>query len=58
MIWWLQAQIGFLPIESISASICLAIPLFIISGFIFAAAIVEDITQKEAFGFAALIFIT
>jgi Glucosyl transferase GtrII len=53
-IWWLQAQIGFLPIESMPASICLAIPLFIISGFIFAAAIVEDIKQKEAFGFAAL----
>lgn len=53
-LWWLQAQIGFLPIESMSASLCLAVPLFIISGFIFAAAIVEDIKQKEAFCFAAL----
>lgn len=52
-VWWLQAQIGFLPIESMSASMCLSIPLFIISGFIFAAAIVEDIRPREAFAFAA-----
>ncbi|MBH5397407.1 glucosyltransferase domain-containing protein [Bradyrhizobium sp. CNPSo 4010] len=51
--WWLQAQIGFLPIESMSASMCLSIPLFIIAGFIFAAAIVEDISPQEAFAFAA-----
>lgn len=53
-LWWLQAQIGFLPIESMSASMCLAVPLFIISGFIFAAAIIEDIRPLEAFAFAAL----
>jgi hypothetical protein len=53
-LWWSQSQIGFLPIESMSASICLAVPLFIISGFIFAATILEDIKQKEAFCFAAL----
>ncbi|MGL9617816.1 glucosyltransferase domain-containing protein [Bradyrhizobium sp. U531] len=53
-IWWLQAQIGFLPIESMSASMSLSVPLFIISGFIFAAAIIEDIRPQEAFAFAAL----
>lgn len=53
-LWWLQAQIGFLPIESMSASMCLAVPLFIISGFLFAAAIIEDIRPLEAFAFAAL----
>ncbi|MBR0753860.1 glucosyltransferase domain-containing protein [Bradyrhizobium jicamae] len=53
-LWWLQGQIGLSPIESVSASMCLSIPLFIISGFIFAAAIVDDIEQKEAFAFAAL----
>ena len=53
-VWWLQAQIGFQPIESMSASMCLSIPLFIISGFIFAAAIIDDIRKQEAFAFAAL----
>ena len=53
-LWWLQAQLGFLPIESMSASICLAIPLFIIAGFVFAAAIFDDLKQAEAFAFAAL----
>jgi hypothetical protein len=53
-VWWLQAQIGFQPIESMSASMCLSIPLFIISGFIFAAAIIDDIRPQEAFAFAAL----
>jgi hypothetical protein len=53
-LWWLQSQTGFLPIESMSATICLAVPLFIISGLIFAAAIVDDIRQKDAFCFAAL----
>ena len=53
-LWWLQAQSGFLPIESMSASICLAIPLFILSGFVFAAAIIDDIRPREAFAFAAL----
>lgn len=53
-VWWLQAQVGFLPIESMSASICLSVPLFIISGFAFAAAIIDDVTPKEAFAFAAL----
>jgi hypothetical protein len=37
-----------------SASMCLSIPLFIISGFIFATAIIDDIRQQEAFAFAAL----
>ncbi|WP_420971386.1 glucosyltransferase domain-containing protein [Bradyrhizobium sp. B120] len=53
-LWWLQSQIGFLPIESVSASICLSVPLLIISGFVFAAAIIDDIRPKEAFAFAAL----
>jgi hypothetical protein len=53
-VWWLQAQIGFQPIESMSASMCLSIPLFIISGFIFATAIIDDIRQQEAFAFATL----
>jgi hypothetical protein len=53
-IWWLQAQIGFLPIESMSASMCLSIPLLIISGFIFATAIIDDVRPQEAFAFAAL----
>jgi hypothetical protein len=53
-IWWLQAQIGFLPIESMSASMCLSSPLFIIAGLIFATAIIDDIGQREAFAFAAL----
>jgi hypothetical protein len=53
-LWWLQSQIGFSPIESMSASLCLSIPVFIISGFIFAAAILDDLKPKEAFSFAAL----
>jgi hypothetical protein len=53
-LWWLQSQIGFSPIESMSASLCLSIPVFIISGFIFAAAILDDVKPKEAFSFAAL----
>ncbi|MBR0849966.1 glucosyltransferase domain-containing protein [Bradyrhizobium diazoefficiens] len=53
-LWWLQAQVGFLPIESMCASMCLSIPLFIISGFIFAAAIIDDVRPHEAFAFAAL----
>nr|WP_283844173.1 glucosyltransferase domain-containing protein [Bradyrhizobium sp. BR 10289] len=53
-LWWLQAQMGFQPIESMSASMCLSIPLFIIAGFIFAAAIIDDIKPQEAFAFAAL----
>lgn len=53
-VWWLQSQIGFQPIESMSASMCPSIPLFIISGFIFAVAIIDDIRRKEVFAFAAI----
>lgn len=53
-LWWLQSQTGFLPIESVSASICLSVPLLIISGFVFAAAIIDDIRPREACAFAAL----
>lgn len=53
-LWWVQQQLGFLPLESMSASLCLAIPLFIVSGFLFAAAILDDLEAGEAFVFAAL----
>jgi glucosyltransferase GtrII-like protein len=53
-LWWAQQQLGFLPLESMSASLCLAIPLFIVSGFLFAAAILDDLEAGEAVVFAAL----
>ena len=53
-LWWAQQQLGFLPLESMSASLCLAIPLFIVSGFLFAAAILDDLRASEAFVCAAL----